>query len=172
VTAYNIIRKRFGLEVGGGYVLPDPEQIIMVLCDFIDGLTFDYGEGVDRGSDLLEDFFDRREDEVEMKERVGPPTTGKSLDRFLEDQPNPSPVRKMLDLSTAHMPESSLDWGGVRVVEHEHGFIVFVDSSEEAEAMVPVWLMSIWKFAAAEGCFLINLDSDGQRYEQFKRFES
>jgi hypothetical protein len=36
VQGFDIVRKHFGVEINGGYVLPDPEQIVFALCEYID----------------------------------------------------------------------------------------------------------------------------------------
>ena len=81
-------------------------------------------------------------------------------------------VQHMLDLSTAHMPETHPDFGGLRVTHHEYGFVVFVSPDEEEgdheSAQVPEWLQPIHKEAVALGCILVNFDRDAEQVERFQ----
>lgn len=82
---------------------------------------------------------------------------------------NEAPIRRMLDLSTSHMPSGYPDWGDVRVSEHDYGWIVFVDPEHLDEA--PRWLRPILDLAVAHDCILIDFDSDGPVFEPLKCWE-
>ena len=85
-------------------------------------------------------------------------------------------LQTVLDLSTAHMPtvnegtELTNDFGDLRWAEHEHGFIVFVDSGA-AEGSVPMWLKKIHDYAVGSSCLLINFDSDADAWELFEEYD-
>ena len=76
-----------------------------------------------------------------------------------------SAERRMFDLSTAHMPSSSPEWGTVRAVPHETGWVVFVpggDAVPSAEQLEgePEWLRPLLKEAREHPAMLINFDQD------------
>ena len=71
-------------------------------------------------------------------------------------------VEKVLVLSTAHMPSSLPDFGEIRHVEHDFGFIVFVclDDEEREMKLAPEWLRPLIKIANGQQCNYINFDAD------------
>ncbi len=71
-----------------------------------------------------------------------------------------SALQVVLDLSTAHMPGSSPPWGDLRVVEHEHGYVVFVSS--EPQGREPQWATKVLALARKHDCLLVNFDQDGE----------
>lgn len=92
-------------------------------------------------------------------------------------------VRPMLDLSTAHMPKPRReivagkatnipDFEGLRWVEHEHGWIVFVHAViggqlevlDPDDPLLPAWMQQIYRIAVAADAILINFDEAGPRY--------
>lgn len=73
-----------------------------------------------------------------------------------------TPVRKMLDLSTKHMPETNPDFMNVRVFETGFGYVVFV--SDEPAEDGPAWLAPVWEYAQNADCLIINFDSDAETY--------
>lgn len=94
----------------------------------------------------------------------------------------------MLDLSTAHWPSSTalLDACGPkvdgedrclgtervvgpRVVEHEHGAIVFVGPLDWSS--VPKWLVPIMRLAVTTDCILINFDQAADVSPKFPSYE-
>lgn len=40
-------------------------------------------------------------------------------------------IYKMLDLSTAHVPAGTVDFGNSRWVAHEYGYVVFISPEDE-----------------------------------------
>lgn len=66
---------------------------------------------------------------------------------------------KTLVLSTAHMPESDPDFGSVRNIEHEYGFIAFV-ADKDLEENSPRWIVEVMNFARANDCSMVNFDRD------------
>ena len=68
------------------------------------------------------------------------------------------PFSKILDVSTAHLPGPEPDFGKLRTVEHEHGWIVFVMSDfsgREIKEIVPDWLHKMYAEAVVNDCVLI-----------------
>tara|TARA_R110002167_G_scaffold229681_1_gene434891 strand:- start:47 stop:310 length:264 start_codon:yes stop_codon:yes gene_type:complete len=72
---------------------------------------------------------------------------------------------RLLTLSTAHMPSTEPGFGGLRFVEHEYGYIVFVNPEEQR---VPEWLTSIIDAGVKSSCTLINFDQDADSIDCFK----
>ena len=79
-------------------------------------------------------------------------------------------IRTMIDLSTNHVPSPNPDWGDVRVVEHDYGWIVFVFdlSEDDIQSCVPEWLVPIWREAVKAECMLINFDRDSDTRPSFR----
>jgi hypothetical protein len=77
-------------------------------------------------------------------------------------------MKIMLDLSTAHMPNGSPEWGGERVVEHEYGWTCFLSGADSTEVE---WLRPIWEVAARHNCILINFDRDGDVQPYFHTYD-
>lgn len=86
-----------------------------------------------------------------------------------------TPLKTMVDLSTAHVPEPNPDFGDLRAQPHKYGWIVFVHGAEAgddgANDGVPVWLLPIVEYAQAHGAFLVNFDQDGTRCDMFQTWE-
>lgn len=80
-----------------------------------------------------------------------------------------SSVKKMLDLSTGNMPGPSPTFGGLRHVEHEYGYIVFVCPTVFTN--IPDWLREIHAAAVKEGAILINFDRDAKPCLDFYVYE-
>ena len=74
-----------------------------------------------------------------------------------------TPVRTMLDLSTAHAPNQHPDFGEVRYVAHAEGWVVFCPG-KEYEAHAPDWLKPILDYAHNCSCLLVNFDSSADYY--------
>jgi hypothetical protein len=77
------------------------------------------------------------------------------------------PVQKVLDLSTAHMPNSNPLFPDVTYAETRYGYIVFVPGlahlrDPTAALELAGWLYPILLKAAQEGCILINFDRDAE----------
>lgn len=85
---------------------------------------------------------------------------------------NPN-VQKVLDLSTAHMPESSPYFGELRSAEHVYGWIVWVIDFREdpAQPNFPKWLEPIMLMALAEDCMLIHFDRDAAKIEGLQEYD-
>jgi len=66
-------------------------------------------------------------------------------------------IEKLLALSTAHMPSTSPDFGGLRAIDFEYGYVVFV---AEPGYGVPEWLTPAMTMAYDSGCTLILFDGD------------
>jgi hypothetical protein len=87
-----------------------------------------------------------------------------------------SAVHKMLDVSTAHMPSTSPDWGSVRAVQHETGWVAFVPGVDgtPSEAQIsgePAWLRELLEYAREEECLVINFDQDSGTYDHLPKWE-
>ena len=82
-------------------------------------------------------------------------------------------IRKMMELSTAHMPSSAPDWGKLtadEVLENDVGFVVFV--TDPSYGHCPPWLQPIMQKADDDGCVLILFDRDADPQEDlFPLFE-
>jgi hypothetical protein len=76
------------------------------------------------------------------------------------------PVRKFLELSSAHMPGPDPGFGPFRVLEDEYGtFLFFWRPISRGEARsVPPWLRTILVFARQchRDCWCIYFDRDGE----------
>ena len=70
----------------------------------------------------------------------------------------------VLVLSTAHMLDTDPDFGDLRAISFEYGFIVWV---KEQDYRTPWWINSVMEYAWNEGCTLIMFDRDGEVSEQF-----
>lgn len=79
----------------------------------------------------------------------------------------------VLDLSTSHMPSTSPEWGGLRVVEHEYGYVVFVagEPTEEALAAEPEWIRPVMLVARAADCTMVNFDQAGEQVDDLPTWE-
>ena len=66
-------------------------------------------------------------------------------------------IEKILALSTAHMPCESPDFGGLRHLQFEYGYVVWV--SEPGDG-VPGWIAPVMGLAYTCECTLILLDRD------------
>lgn len=82
-------------------------------------------------------------------------------------------LANVLDLSNAHVPGPTPNWGRVRVVEHEFGWIVFISGDlgdREARRTVPDWMLGIWKHAVKENCIAVIFDRDADVDDRFLKF--
>ena len=64
---------------------------------------------------------------------------------------------RMLALSTAHMPSSDPDFGDIRVIKFEEGYIAWLTEPEDD---LPKWIQPIMKTAWDSDCTLILFDCD------------
>ena len=67
-------------------------------------------------------------------------------------------IRRLLDLSTDHVPGPEPDWGDLKVRSHEYGWIVWVYDPDDS--LSPDWMKPIMKMAYQKNCALILFDSD------------
>ena len=74
----------------------------------------------------------------------------------------------VLVLSTAHMPNTDPEFGGLRAIPFECGFIVWV---AEPGYGVPWWITSVMEHAWNEGCTLIMFDRDVEVYKRFPSWD-
>ncbi len=86
-------------------------------------------------------------------------------ERLMNNEDN---FEKVLVLSTAHMPNSTPDFGGIRHKEHEHGFILFPASRE---SVIPRWLRPILIEVWRNKCSLVNFDSDASTYDALETWD-
>jgi len=72
-------------------------------------------------------------------------------------------VEKVLMLSTSHMPSGEPEFGDIRYVEHEYGWIVFVAADDDEEEKWPEWLRPILRLANQLEASHINFDTDAMQ---------
>jgi len=118
------------------------------------------------------DWVGVMEDLVEIRDCVltpgDPSPAGRCPDcealAYLDDSeahPVEGAIEHVLDLSTAHMPSGTPDWGKLRVAEHEYGFVVFVNgglAEDEVEDIEPEWTRPIMRLAREYDCLLVHFD--------------
>ena len=72
-------------------------------------------------------------------------------------------IETILSLSTAHLPSPDPDFGGLRFMEHEYGFFVFVAECEQE----PEWLKPIVGLALELKCVGVLFDRDADESKRF-----
>jgi hypothetical protein len=77
-------------------------------------------------------------------------------------------VHKVLDLSTKHVPGPDPDWGNLRAVGHEHGWVVFINPNDDGN---PDWWRHIGEMAKSHGCLMVNFDSAADTVDCFETWE-
>lgn len=94
--------------------------------------------------------------------------TGESTRTFLAypRETSQEGIEKIISLSTAHMPSTSPEWGDLRVVKHEYGFVVFVDE----EADTPEWARPIMEWALAMEATLVLFDNAAAQVARFQKW--
>ena len=80
-------------------------------------------------------------------------------------------IRKMLDISAAHLPDWLADWAWINVpvfFDTPNGRMLWVPDSPddpanagEGEEAVPAEVMTLWRYARERGCDWIMLDRAG-----------
>lgn len=75
-------------------------------------------------------------------------------------------IEKMIALSTAHMPSTSPEWGDLRVVKHEYGFVVFVDEGADT----PEWARPIMEWALAMEATVVLFDGGAAQVARFQKW--
>lgn len=85
----------------------------------------------------------------------------------------PDLIEGCLVLSTAHMPETEPEFGGLRSVEFRYGYVVWSTDAEQAaeEGGVPEWLVPINESADRLGATLILFDRDAEKCNDFREYE-
>tara|TARA_R110001583_G_scaffold13263_6_gene57459 strand:- start:6898 stop:7179 length:282 start_codon:yes stop_codon:yes gene_type:complete len=78
-------------------------------------------------------------------------------------------IYTVMSISTAHVPSIEADFGDVRVLPYEYGWVVFVTDPELGGCSD--WLEPIMKVAFEINCTLIKFDSEDEVYAMFKDFE-
>ena len=78
----------------------------------------------------------------------------------------PKYVYRMLDLSTAHTPSEDPDFGKLRHVQTEYGWVVYVspDADKAEDDEFPEWLTTIHAAAVKQHAMIINFDHDAGAY--------
>ena len=74
----------------------------------------------------------------------------------------------VLVLSTTHMPNTDPDFGDLRAIPFEYGFVVWVAESDHT---TPWWIKSVMEHAYNEGCTLIMFDRDAEVCDQFPSWD-
>lgn len=77
-------------------------------------------------------------------------------------------IEKALVLSTAHMPGESPEFGGLRALSFEYGYVVWVS---EPGYGVPDWITPIMEIAYRDECTLVVLDRDGNTDKNFQTWD-
>lgn len=92
-------------------------------------------------------------------------------------------IRKMLDLSTAHLRpdrrysyEGSAAWGGAVVHQITYGFLMWVpddpvESAKGASDPVPSELLVIQGYARRKGCDYVLFDADAEVNDELRTFD-
>jgi hypothetical protein len=80
-------------------------------------------------------------------------------------------IQPMLDLSTAHMPESEPDWWNFKFAQVDSGYVVWVSEAEIEDNNCPPWLEEIMLYALERGCVLIQFHSDAPVAAMFETYE-
>lgn len=75
-------------------------------------------------------------------------------------------IKKLVALATAHMPSSEPEWGGLRVLKDESGYVVFVD--EDAE--IPEWFRPVFEWAVAMEATVVLFDAWGSELSRFRKW--
>lgn len=75
-------------------------------------------------------------------------------------------IHKMLDLSTAHVPAGTVDFGNSRWVAHEYGYVVFISPED-----IPEWFEPIHRKAVENDCLLVNFDADGEESPDLETYQ-
>jgi hypothetical protein len=81
-------------------------------------------------------------------------------------------VEKALAISTGHMPSAEPDFGDVRSLEYDEGYIVFITEPEASnEDELPDWLRPIMQFAYENDFSMIRFDRDALEVDEFKNYD-
>lgn len=82
-------------------------------------------------------------------------------------------IQNMLDLSTAHLPSPSPEFGDLRHSWGEYGVIVFVHPIEDDddEFIMPEWFKPIYILAMKHDCILVNFDQDAEISPLFAAYD-
>lgn len=88
-------------------------------------------------------------------------------------------IEKALVLSTAHIPEESPNFGGLRALSFEYGYVVWVldpkhgvpASLAEPGRGMPDWIVPVMHVASQNGCTFVVFDRDGNVDENFQTWD-
>lgn len=83
------------------------------------------------------------------------------------------PIVRAMDVSTSHMPESKPDFGGLRHVEHEFGYVVFIPdkAAEPAGMVIPEWIRPLVTYGMNQQCLLLNFDAAADEFDIFPQYD-
>ena len=87
------------------------------------------------------------------------------------NEPGCGMIRPCLDLSTAHMPSTSPNFGQARHVGTGYGYVVWVTGEKGKIPPVPGWLVEIMAYAIQQDCLLVNFDRDAESTDLFRTWE-
>jgi len=79
-------------------------------------------------------------------------------------------TEQVLMLSTAHMPFTKPDFGALRVVEFQYGYVLWPVAVEDY-ASIPEWLVPIIKMANKKECTLVLFDAGIPAREDLQKWE-
>lgn len=82
----------------------------------------------------------------------------------------PAGVGRVLELSTAHMPSESPDWGDLRAVEvPAYGWVIWVAEPQYVDG--PAWAKPVLKLARDLGCYMVSFDCDADEMGGLPRWD-
>ena len=79
-------------------------------------------------------------------------------------------IEKVLTLSTAHMPSTKPDFGSLRVVEFQYGYVMWPVEVGDG-AGIPKWLLPIIGLANKEECTLVLFEAGVPAREDLTQWE-
>jgi len=79
--------------------------------------------------------------------------------------------KRLLDLSTAHIPNTAPCFGPARIREFEYGYVVWVVNPKYDKWETAEWLRPIMEHAYDNDCMLILFDKDADTVEEFKTYD-
>ena len=83
-------------------------------------------------------------------------------------------IERILVLSTAHMPETSPDFGSIAVIEYNYGYIltsISPDYIENLALVIPDWIKPILKFSSKQKAHMLMFDRDGNEEPDLKTYD-
>lgn len=85
-------------------------------------------------------------------------------------------IKKVLEISTAHMPGPNPCFGELSFAESDYGYLVWVmypgpdDGGKLHSDSTPEWMMEIMKIAVKEKCTIISFDRDADEIDGLKSY--